>query len=92
MKSNYLVCYDIKDEKRLTRVFRFLKQNGVHIQYSVFYCRLTWEELLKLKARLKEIINEKNDDIRIYPLPSDLKVEVMGCGDRVPEGVNIFLQ
>lgn len=92
MKSNYLVCYDIRDVKRLTRVFRFLKQNGVHIQYSVFYCRLTWEELIRLKGRLKELINEKSDDIRIYPLPSDLKVEIMGCGDRVPEGVNIFLK
>lgn len=92
MKANYLVCYDIRDVKRLSRVFRFMKQRGVHIQYSVFYCRLTWEELIKLKEKLRDLINEKMDDIRIYPLPSDLKVVVMGRGDRVPEGVNIFLQ
>lgn len=92
MKANYLVCYDIADEKRLSRVFRFLKQRGVHMQYSVFYCRLTWEELVKLKGALKGIIDEKKDDLRIYPLPTDSKTIVMGCGDRVPEGVNIFLQ
>ncbi len=92
MKANYLVCYDITDDKRLARVFRFLKQSGVHIQYSVFYCRLTWEELVKLKHTLKGIIDEKKDDLRIYPLPAELKVIVMGCGDRLPEGVNIFLQ
>ena len=92
MKANYLVCYDIRDVKRLSRVFRFMKQRGVHIQYSVFYCRLTWEELIKLRGKLRDLINEKMDDIRIYPLPSDLKVVVMGRGDRVPEGVNIFLQ
>ena len=92
MKANYLLCYDIRDVKRLSRVFRFMKQRCVHIQYSVFYCRLTWEELIKLRGKLRDLINEKMDDIRIYPLPSDLKVVVMGRGDRVPEGVNIFLQ
>lgn len=91
MKANYLICYDIADDRRLARTFRFLKQNGIHIQYSVFYCKLTWEELLKIKMTLKDIIDEKFDDIRIYPLPADLKTIVMGCGDKVPEGVSIFL-
>lgn len=91
MKANYLICYDIADDRRLGRTFRFLKQNGIHIQYSVFYCKLTWEELKKVKMVLKGIIDEKFDDIRIYPLPADSKTIVMGCGDRVPEGVNIFL-
>jgi len=69
-----------------------MKQIGVHIQYSVFFCRLTWQNLLELKVRLSNIIDNKEDDVRIYPLPSDLKVTVMGHGDRVPEGVSIFLQ
>lgn len=38
-----------------------------------------------------ELIDEKEDDIRIYPLPSSMKVVVMGQGDRVPDGVNLFL-
>lgn len=92
MKANYLVCYDIRDPKRLSRVFRHIKQGGVHLQYSVFYCRLTWEGLVKLKAQLRSIINEKEDDVRIYPLPSEIKVKIMGCGDRVPDGVDIFLE
>ncbi len=91
MKANYLVCYDISDVKRLSRVYRFMKQRGIHIQYSVFYCKLTWQELLILKAELKKLINERYDDIRIYPLPSELKTIVLGCGDRVPDGVSIFL-
>lgn len=91
MKANYIVCYDIVDDKRLSKIFRFLKQSGIHIQYSVFYCRLTWEELLKLKIELKGIIDDKKDDVRIYPLPSDSKTIVMGCCDRAPKGVDIFL-
>jgi len=31
------------------------------------------------------------DDIRIYPLPTDMKVVVMGQGDRIPEGVTVLL-
>lgn len=92
MTANYLVCYDIKDVKRLSKVFRHIKQRGIHLQYSVFYCRLSWEGLVKLKEQLKALINEKEDDIRIYPLPAEIKVEIMGCGDRVPDGVEIFLE
>lgn len=92
MTANYLVCYDIRDPRRLTKVFRHIKQRGVHLQYSVFYCRLSWEGLVTLKEQLKAIINEKEDDIRIYPLPAEIKVKIMGCGDRVPDGVEIFLE
>lgn len=91
MKTSYLVCYDITDPVRLNRVFRLLKGMGQHLQYSVFVCRLTYPELVSLKEQLKALIDERYDDIRIYPLPSRLQVEVIGCGDRVPEGVEIFL-
>lgn len=91
MKAPYLVCYDITDPKRLGRVFRLLKGNGIHLQYSVFHCSLTWPELMSLKVRLVELINKKEDDIRIYPLPSEYKVTVMGRGDRVPDGAELFI-
>jgi CRISPR-associated protein Cas2 len=91
MKANYLVCYDIADDRRLSHVLRYMKGKGVHLQYSVFYCSLTWQDLIKLKTELSERINHKEDDVRIYPLPADSKVIVMGCGDRVPEGVEIFI-
>ncbi|MCR4292397.1 MAG: CRISPR-associated endonuclease Cas2 [Candidatus Kuenenia sp.] len=91
MKSNYLVCYDIASQKRWRLVFKTLRGIGTHIQYSVFFCKLTWQELTELKGRLNGMINEKKDDIRIYPLPSGVKCTVLGKGDRVPEGVEIFL-
>lgn len=91
MKANYLVCYDIRDPRRLARVYKFIKGRGLHIQYSVFHCTMTWPALLELKKSLEDIINENEDDIRIYPLPAEEKVIVMGCGDRIPDGVDIFL-
>lgn len=91
MKSNYIVCYDITDEKRLRKVFKSLSGIGTHLQYSMFFCKLTWPELEELKEKLGGIIEDSEDDIRIYPLPSKVKCSVLGKGDRVPEGVEIFL-
>ncbi|MDD5007495.1 MAG: CRISPR-associated endonuclease Cas2 [Syntrophorhabdaceae bacterium] len=91
MTANYLVCYDICEERRLAKVYRYLKQRGLHIQYSVFHCRLTWQELIELKKDINEIIDEKEDDVRIYPMPQDMEVTVMGCGDRIPEGIVLSL-
>ena len=91
MKAQYLVCYDIADPLRLSRVYKFIKGRGIHLQYSVFLCSLDWSDLVELKVKLEELIKETEDDIRIYPLPAGNKVHVMGCGDRVPEGVRIFV-
>jgi CRISPR-associated protein Cas2 len=91
MRANYLVCYDIRDPKRLMRIYKLLKKRALHIQYSVFYCRLTWSELVELKEKLESLIDRRKDDVRVYPVPQDMKVKVMGRGDRIPEGVDIFL-
>lgn len=90
MKLPYLVCYDIADEQRLTRVYRFMKGRGFHIQYSVFYCLLTRHELKELKSEIEKIIHLRYDDVRIYPLPKNSLVAVLGVGDRIPEGVEVF--
>ncbi|HSW62257.1 MAG TPA: CRISPR-associated endonuclease Cas2 [Dissulfurispiraceae bacterium] len=91
MKNNYLVCYDIADECRLQRVLRYMKARGLHVQYSVFYCKLGWNDLQIMKDELKAMIAERKDDVRIYPLPAKLPVLAMGCGGRIPEGVELYL-
>jgi len=92
MKTNYVVCYDIADPKRLSKVIRFMKGKGIHLQYSVFLCTFTWQQLLMLKEKIRWLIDEDEDDVRIYPLPSGGKVIVMGQGDRVPEGADLFME
>lgn len=91
MKAPYLVCYDIADERRLTQIYRLMKGRGLHIQYSVFYCVLTDREIKTLKNEIKQIIHPRYDDVRIYPLSKDSLVAVLGCGERIPEGVQVFL-
>jgi CRISPR-associated protein Cas2 len=91
MQTRYLVCYDIADEGRLTRVHRYLKGRGISMQYSVFLCSWTWPERQEAIARLTELIDAKADDVRIYPLPSDQPITALGCGDRMPDGVVVVL-
>ncbi|WP_353683951.1 CRISPR-associated endonuclease Cas2 [Thermodesulfovibrio sp. 3907-1M] len=91
MKAPYLVCYDIADEKRLARIYKLMKGKGLHLQYSVFYCVLTIHELRNLKDNLKKLIHPKYDDVRIYPLSKDSLVAVLGCGAKIPDGVEVFM-
>jgi len=91
VRARYLVCYDIADEGRLTRVFRFLKAEGLHVQYSVFLCSLSWPELERLTRELADRINSVEDDVRIYPLPSGDAITALGRGDRLPDGATLVL-
>jgi len=91
MKSVYLIAYDIKDDRRLNRVHRYLKGRGIHLQKSVFYCLLSEMDIKKVKRGLAELIEEKEDDVRIYPILVDFEAIVMGQGEKVPGGVWIYL-
>lgn len=91
MHTRYLVCYDIADEGRLTRVHRYLKGIGIPMQYSVFLCSWSWPERQEAVARLTELIDAKADDVRIYPLPSGPAIASLGCGDRTPDETVVAL-
>lgn len=91
MKSVYLIAYDIKDDRRLNRVHRYLKGRGIHLQKSVFYCLLSQEEIRKIRQGISELIEEREDDVRIYPLLIDFEAIAMGQGEKVPGGVWIYL-
>lgn len=84
----YLLAYDISDPKRLLRVHRACRQWGVPLQYSVFLVPLTPASIGDLVAELRGIIDERADDVRVYPLPS--RVEVAQYGRQgLPEGIEL---
>jgi CRISPR-associated protein Cas2 len=66
----YVVCYDIADPRRLVRVHRHLRDEGLALQYSVFNVCLTERQLRNLLAELDGLIESSEDDVRVYPLPS----------------------
>ena len=82
----YLIAYDIADPRRLGRVHRFLRKEGLPVQYSVFTAQLTGKKLKRLMAGLEKIIHSSGDDVRIYPLPARLEQHAMGL-QMFPEDV-----
>lgn len=67
----YLVCYDIRDEKRLRRVFQILKGYGKHWQFSIFFCTLKPIERVRLQADLEAAMNLEQDQALIIDLGPD---------------------
>jgi CRISPR-associated protein Cas2 len=66
--DTYLVAYDICDPKRLRKVARTCEDFGIRRQYSVFMCRLSAKDLIRLKSRLYDIIELKEDQVIFVPL------------------------
>lgn len=63
-----IVTYDIKDDKRRSRIYKTLLNYGIPVQLSVFECNLTPKELNNLEVILKKLILLNVDDIRFYSL------------------------
>ncbi len=68
MRRLYFVTYDIRDPKRLRRVYRTMKGFGAHLQFSVFQCELPDMDVVKMKAELVEVINHQEDHVLIVDL------------------------
>jgi len=78
MRTTYLVCYDITNDKRLRRVFKTCYNFGDHLQFSVFECDLNPAEKIQLERELSLIINHNEDQVLFVSLgPAE------GRGDRV---------
>ena len=72
MRRSYLVTYDIRDPKRLRRVFKTMKGYGEHWQLSVFFCTLRRIDHARLQADLADIIHHGEDQILIIDMgPGD---------------------
>ncbi|MGH8477117.1 MAG: CRISPR-associated endonuclease Cas2 [Methylococcales bacterium] len=67
MSRLWMISYDIEDDKVRRRVHDVLKDHGERVQFSVFECWLDRPELVELRTRLQEEIQDQ-DSIRWYPL------------------------
>jgi CRISPR-associated protein Cas2 len=76
----WVVCYDIANDRRRTKVMKTLEGFGRRVQESVFECEVNESRLLRLEGLLHRLINEQEDNIRFYPLnEADLKkVQLLG--------------
>ncbi|WP_297091846.1 CRISPR-associated endonuclease Cas2 [Thermococcus sp.] len=72
-----VVVYDVA-VGRVNRVKKFLRQHLHWVQNSVFEGEITRAEFERIKATLREIIDENEDSIIIYKLRSRPSREIMG--------------
>ena len=88
----YLISYDIADDARWRKVYRAMRGQGDHIQYSVFRCVLTERRLAELVQKLGAVICPSEDQVLIVPLGSaeserSWKMETIGLPLKLPERV-----
>jgi CRISPR-associated protein Cas2 len=84
----HLVCYDIADPRRLGRVHRCMVRHGLPLQYSVFLVYTHKAGLQAILAELRALIDQRQDDVRAYPLPREVDYQHLGR-QLLPEGVTL---
>jgi CRISPR-associated protein Cas2 len=63
---NVIISYDIRDEKRIQKVAKYLEGVSIRLQYSVFMLiNPKKDELKKIVSEVIKLI-EKEDSIKVY--------------------------
>lgn len=66
--DSYIVTYDISDPKRLRKVATACEDFGYRKQLSVFLCRLSATDFVRLRSRLYDLIDSNQDQVLFIPL------------------------
>jgi CRISPR-associated protein Cas2 len=82
--ETHVVAYDIRDPRRLRRVAKTCLDFGCRRQLSVFLCRITATDLVRLKARLEDIIEPKEDQVLFIRLCGACAVDIKALGVPTP--------
>lgn len=88
-RTLYLVCYDIRDKKRLRQASNILKGFASGKQYSCFECFLNPNELKKLLVEIKEVITPK-DAFALIKIGALSELKVLGKA-RLPNNQDFIL-
>ncbi|RLB12432.1 MAG: CRISPR-associated endonuclease Cas2 [Deltaproteobacteria bacterium] len=77
-----VVSYDIRDDKRLIKVGKIMKDYGERVLLSVWECNLNDDQFERMKTRLENVIEHMEDSIRYYFLCDKCirNVQVSGLG------------
>lgn len=94
-RTRYLVCYDIRDPRRLRRVARACESYGYRIQYSVFECGLDRMRFEQLKAAIDSEIKHNEDQVLFVSLGEPAShetvcIEALGIPYRLPTRVTVI--
>lgn len=88
VKMFILLTYDIDQSdggRRLHKVAKICENFGTRVQNSVFEMDIDAGELIRLKNRIAEVIDESIDSVRLYKLGTfdNRQVELLGIREKV---------
>lgn len=63
-----LIAYDITDDRRRTRLAKLISEYGDRVQYSVFVVDATPGQLVRMRARISQVINHSVDSLLLCDL------------------------
>lgn len=83
----YVVCYDIADDRRRERVAKVLLDYGARVQESVFVANLDGALATKMWERLRRVVDEGWDRVHAFELceACSAKTRVMGTAEVVED-------
>lgn len=86
-RRRYLIAYDISDPVRLRQVIKVMESYGQRLQYSVFLCDLSGQELVAWRTDILKVIRLNADSvvhIDLGALESATPIGVIGTSRRLP--------
>ncbi len=69
----WVVCYDVRDERRLRRLAKVMERYGQRVQKSVFECWLTRDLMRAMQKEVGQQIDRQKDSVRMYFLCKDCR-------------------
>jgi len=64
----YVICYDIADDARRSRISNLLLDFGTRVQESVFVAHLDGELAARMRQRLDSAVDVDLDRVNVYEL------------------------
>lgn len=68
MKALVVIAYDIKSNRRRSKVAKLLESNGERVNYSVFELFLSEKQMQQMVHKLSTMIKHNSDKVLVYRL------------------------
>lgn len=76
----WVIAYDTPSDRRRRKLAKLLEGYGVRVQWSVFECRLSQDQITTLRRRLERLIQPAEDSVRLWPVPEKSCAQVVHLG------------
>ena len=80
-----IVVYDIPDNKRRTKLAHFLEGYGRRVQFYVFECFISLEQMRKLHQAITKKVKAEEDNVRFYWISDEGLSLSLTIGSQIPE-------